>query len=106
MIVTLVAPEVAQFSVVLLPAVIAEGLAEKDEMTGVGICGVVGVGCVQLVSAVQPRKPANRMSPRARAPAFDSLRSLKFKLPFGSGQGESMRSLSIDCHLPPVGSIG
>ncbi len=106
MIVTLVAPEVAQLSVVLLPAVMAEGLAEKDEITGIGICGVVGVGCVQLVSPAQPRRLANRMSLSKRAPGLNSLRPLKFELPFGSGQGESMRSLSIECHLPPVRRIG
>jgi len=32
----LVAPDVAQLKVVLVPAVIAAGLAEKDEITGAG----------------------------------------------------------------------
>lgn len=32
----LVAPDVTQLKVVLVPAVIASGLAEKDEITGAG----------------------------------------------------------------------
>jgi len=39
---TLVAPDVAQLKVILVPAVIASGVAEKDEITGAGTWWVVG----------------------------------------------------------------
>jgi hypothetical protein len=47
-----VAPEVVQFSVVLLPAVTAAGLAENDAMVGEAGCAMVGN------AFVQPAKPA------------------------------------------------
>jgi hypothetical protein len=39
---TLVDPVVAQFSVVLVPAVIEAGLAVNDEIVGAATCGIVG----------------------------------------------------------------
>lgn len=106
MTVTLVAPDVAQVSVVPLPAVIPVGLAENDEMTGIGICEVDGIGAVQPASPAQASSMARRMRPRGRAQNLDSVRLLKLRFPLRSGQSTSMRSLSIDCRLQRVGSIG
>jgi hypothetical protein len=39
---TLVAPVAAQLNVVLVPAVIAAGLAVNDVIVGAAICGIVG----------------------------------------------------------------
>jgi hypothetical protein len=66
--VILVAPEVAQFSVVLLPAVMDAGLAENEEIVGIATCGIVGVGAVQLVSPMQARRPAKSMRPSRGLP--------------------------------------
>lgn len=57
-----VAPEVVQLSVVLLPAVIAAGLAENEAMVGEAGCVIVGKACVQ------PASPAQTTSIRASAP--------------------------------------
>lgn len=56
-----VAPEVDQFSVVLLPAVMAVGLAENDATVGEAGCAMVGKGCVQ------PASPAQKASASASA---------------------------------------
>ena len=100
-IVTLVAPEVAQLSVVLLPAVIDAGLAENEEIVGIGTCGIVGNGAVQLVSPAQARRPPKRTRPRKMRlrvcrPDPDSLHLLKLTFPFERERGESMRNLSTD----------
>jgi hypothetical protein len=63
--VTLVAPEAAQFNVVLVPATISAGLAEKDVIDGAATCGMVGKGVVQPVTPTQARRTANRTRPSA-----------------------------------------
>ncbi len=50
---TLVAPEVAQFSVVVDPAMMDAGLAEKELMAGAATCLSVGSFCVQPASTAQ-----------------------------------------------------
>jgi hypothetical protein len=44
---TLVAPDVVQVRVVLVPAVMVCGLAENAVMAGIATCGMVGNGVVQ-----------------------------------------------------------
>ena len=60
--VTLVAPVAVQLSVVLVPAVMAAGLAVNAEIVGAGTCGVVGNGDVQPVNPATPGRLPNRTS--------------------------------------------
>ena len=57
--VTLVAPEAAQLSVVLAPAAMLDGLAEKDAMVGSEVCVAV------LVNVPQPTGPPHVKKSRA-----------------------------------------
>jgi hypothetical protein len=106
MTVTLVAPEVAQLSMVLLPAVIVVGLAENDDIVGIATCGVVGNGAVQLVTPPQAKRPPKRRRLSAHARRPDSFRVLKLVFPFKSERVESMPSLSIDCCSSSAGRVG
>lgn len=61
--VTLVAPEVAQLSVVPPPAVTLAGLAEKDAMVGAGVCVTVSVD-TPLQPSGPPRAKRSRANPQ------------------------------------------
>jgi hypothetical protein len=86
-----VAPELVQLSVVLLPAVIAAGLAENDAMVGVAGCAMVGKACVQ------PASPAQATSSSASAPlaSLRELRKHELNLRLPIERAGSMRSLSL-----------
>src|SRR5579862_2941152 len=105
MTVTLVAPEVAQLSMVLLPAVMDVGLAENDDIVGIATCGVVGNGAVQLVIPTQAKRlpKTMRASAPARRPISFCLLNLRFN--FESEPVESMPSLSVDCCSSPAGQV-
>jgi hypothetical protein len=68
--VTLVAPEVVQLSVVLAPAMIAAGPAEKEVMVGAGTSLTAGDGAVQPASPAQAdrRTSAQGSVPHERRP--------------------------------------
>jgi hypothetical protein len=53
---TLVAPAVAQLTVVVVPLMIDAGLAEKELMVGAATCLRVGIFCVQPASAAKADK--------------------------------------------------
>jgi hypothetical protein len=73
---TLVASVAAQLNVVLVPAVIAAGLAVNDVIVGASICGIVGYGCVHPVnpaaiessSAIAPIPTSSAETPRLSSP--------------------------------------
>ena len=54
-----VAPAVAQFSVVLVPAMMDTGLAENLPIVGAATCLMVGSGCVQPVSPMTAGRRAS-----------------------------------------------
>jgi hypothetical protein len=87
-----VAPEVDQFSVVPLPAVIAAGLAENDEMVGDAGCVMVGKAFVQPVSPVQIASA----SVSAICALAESVRRDEQGFILRIERAGSMRSLSLD----------
>jgi hypothetical protein len=87
---TLVDPVVAQFSVVVVPAVIAAGLAVNEVIAGAATCGIVGYGCVHAVS------PAAAESSSVIAPIPTSIaESPRLSVPFSPRRFQKfMRNLS------------
>lgn len=65
-----VAPVVAQFTVVVLPAMIDAGVAVKEEMVGAATSLVVGIFCVQ------PARPARA---GRRKSALTAIREILFR---------------------------
>jgi hypothetical protein len=89
--VTLVAPEVVQLNVVLLPAVILAGLAENDAMVGAAVFAVLVTGDVQPTGpplaqriSTTPQRPT---SAKTQLSALNLLPTLDFI--------ESMRNPSV-----------
>lgn len=85
---TLVAPEVAQLSVVPAPAVMAVGLALNDAIAGAGSCLTVGIG------AVHPAIPAHAASnsPIAQITGPGILRKRELTFLFQIERTGSMRA--------------
>jgi hypothetical protein len=90
--VTLVAPEVAQLSVVLVPEMMLVGLAEKDAMVGAAVC-VTGP-----VDAPFPQPPGPPQVERSKAnpqiPILGSTDAASRSHPLGFDSTESMRNPS------------
>jgi hypothetical protein len=91
--VTLVAPEVAQLSVVSVPEVMLAGLAEKDAMVGAGVCVTVPVDAPFPQPTGPPQVERSKTNPQMPVFGQTDEASQSHLLEFDSN--ESMRNPSV-----------